>query len=130
MSWLRFTCKTLLWVGLLYLSYRVEFVPVFLIASGFYFMFTNLDTSGKTGRVSAYSVFNKDGYKMPGTLEAGSIDAQMRGRRRARGAAAQGRLRVDGMIDPDKVPKRKSKFANKPCPCESGKKYKNCCGRI
>lgn len=38
-------------------------------------------------------------------------------------------LYVDGVLNPPKVNAKQKVLRNDPCPCESGKKYKKCCGK-
>lgn len=120
-TWLKF----ILWLGLLGVFTSAEFGGVFLVISALYLMWSSLSNEKKDGDISAYSVFNKDGYAMPGSVDAQQFEREIR--------------HEDGPVKPQEYRanegtqsfkehyKRKSKAANQPCVCGSGKKYKKCC---
>ena len=74
-----FLFKFLLWLAVFVLSYRVSMEKIYVMVSAIYIMFTNLGTR-KPGEKSAYSVFNENFEKLPGTFSSDGIDAMLRGR--------------------------------------------------
>jgi len=68
--------KFILWALLLFIFTRLEFGLVFLIASIFFAMFSNLGTKAQ-GEISAYSVFNKGVKSLPGQLSASQFEDEM-----------------------------------------------------
>mmetsp|Transcript_8471 Transcript_8471/g.20389 ORF Transcript_8471/g.20389 Transcript_8471/m.20389 type:complete len:180 (-) Transcript_8471:44-583(-) len=118
-------CYTLLWI-----SGAVFFrSQLYIIITGIAFVFLSLGArSGDVGSdeegVSAYSVFNRGARHLLGDLRGDQIDREHRGIAHM-GGGGGGR---GGDDDYDYAPQFKSKDANKPCPCGSGKKLKKCCG--
>lgn len=161
--------KFVVWCILWKAAATIEFGVVFVLLSGFWLIFTNLGNKERDGDArapSAYAAFNRDGYQLPGTMDAQQFEAELRHKPRADGGAAAaprlipragmagagvgralGTGRATAAIDDgldgwdededgddgkrpakDVDVKRKSKFANQPCPCGSRKKFKMCCG--
>jgi Uncharacterized conserved domain (SAYSvFN)/SEC-C motif len=147
--WLKRGGLALAWFGGFITASRAEFALVYVIVSGLALVFMCLDYSQrKPGTYSAYSVFNEDGYKLPGTMDAAQIDQQLRNRGMPAAGAAGGRAGLPADIRSHSTHgntgtvaaalngkdllaagagKRSSKNANKPCQCGSGKKFKKCC---
>ena len=89
---------------------------LYLIMSGFAFMFINLSDT-RTG-ASAYSIFNKNAARIAGTFDAEQI--------------VNRRTRIEHEEPDDYVPiptevPADRRIRNKPCPCGSGYKHKDCC---
>jgi hypothetical protein len=114
-----------------YLSCRVEFGSIFLICLAIYLIFTNLSSDSsaptKAGHgISAYSVFNRGATRIAGSMDAESFENEIR-------HAPRAKKEIDldiGDTRKAEHPERKSKAANQPCVCGSGKKYKNCCSPL
>jgi len=103
-----------------------------LIASAIYLIFANLSQDSSKNKISAYSAFNKDGRRIAGTLDPKQFENELRHRRE------QAKLHDEEEETEDQEEetglkehyRRKSKAANKPCICGSGKKYKHCCSLL
>lgn len=140
----------IIFIGWLIAGY-FQLASIYFGIAVIYGIFTNLGTR-KAGELSAYSVFNPGQYQLPGTFDAGQIDAMYRhggpggaagmaaagggggGGAGVRGPAngggpavggADGRV-AGGVVGEGASGSRKAKV-NDPCPCGSGKKYKKCC---
>ena len=78
--------KSAVWLFGWWLCGRVEFGSIYLVVSAIVFMFLNLSSEtadGKDkskGRLSAYSVFNEGATRIAGSMDADSIDDQIRQR--------------------------------------------------
>lgn len=140
MKGLRAAAVAAAWLAGMWVSRRAEFGLVYIICSGMVGVYLGLDHSGEGRKkgYSAYSVFNKDGYRLPGTMDAAQLEQNMRGGGGMAAAAAgmRGRGRAEefrtneGLERAGDHPKRMSKQANARCPCGSGKKYKKCCSLL
>lgn len=133
----RYPIYAVVWFILLKYAYQYHLGHAYVFVTALIFMLTNLGTR-KKGELSAYSVFNKGGKKLMGTLDATQIDPRYRG---GRGQQAAGdnnyaglRDADDGDEDFDDEPELQntklnkiSKMNNQPCYCGSGKKFKKCC---
>jgi hypothetical protein len=104
--------KGIIWIGALYLSYYLGLVEIFFITCGIWFIFMNL---GERKGASAYSVFNDGCKSLAGDFKPDSMILNKKTDENQK-----------NLISPQYFMK-KQKFANKPCPCGSGKKHKKCC---
>ena len=62
-------------------SGKVRVGPIFVLCSLFYLMFTNLSTAtnnNKDGKLSAYSLFNKNFETLPGNFDAIAVERNVR----------------------------------------------------
>jgi hypothetical protein len=124
------------WVVGLALTIALEFGMVYVMISAIVLIFMNLRTDDSQDGVSGYSVFNRGGRRLAGEYDPREYDAHMRRGAQFMPAAGQedekdkNILKVDEVIKERAVLSRKSKNANAPCPCGSGKKYKKCCALI
>eukprot|EP00466_Bigelowiella_natans_P000893 jgi/Bigna1/88251/estExt_fgenesh1_pg.C_290170 len=125
--------KTALWlVALYWIGIRDQNLGMmFLLLSGFYIVLSHIcsedDSSSKSeGTYSAYAALNDDGYRLPGTFTAEQYEGELRNRPRKK-------EKIEVKHNPRENLRehyeRKSKNANKPCVCGSGRKYKKCCGK-
>lgn len=95
------------------------FGAMFASILGIVLIFYNLGEN--SGGASAYSVFNRGANYLLGDLRLGRIDQQLRNAVVANDD--------DGQVVQYNAPiEIRSRDANKPCPCGSGKKLKKCCG--
>ncbi len=69
--------KVLIWLNLFYLAVYVEFGAIFVLTSGFAFIWLNLGRR-RRGAPSAYSVFNPNCEAIDGTLTGEQIDQNIR----------------------------------------------------
>lgn len=115
--------KFVLWIFLGWLALKAEFGLVFIIVSALYAIFINLDHSSSPGKLSAYSVFNKDAYAIPGTMNASQFEQELR-HQPAPSEAHDIRSHEGEPKDSSDQFKRASKKANELCGCGSGKKFK------
>mmetsp|Transcript_20162 Transcript_20162/g.30200 ORF Transcript_20162/g.30200 Transcript_20162/m.30200 type:complete len:178 (+) Transcript_20162:97-630(+) len=101
-----------------------------LLLTGFYLILSHLccasESADSKGSYSAYAALNEDGYRLPGTFTAEQYEGELRNRPRRK-------EKIEVKANPKEKLRahyeRKSKAANKPCVCGSGRKYKKCCGR-
>ncbi|CAE8589152.1 unnamed protein product [Polarella glacialis] len=113
------------------------FDQVYLIFSVMALMFGPGLARGTTSEYSAYSIFNKGHRHLLGDLRAEQLDAEQRGDQYLARYAGGDDTDQGGLIDlPDSAdvdlgegerPLVRSRDANRPCPCGSGKKAKRCC---
>lgn len=77
---IRFILGTLLWCYVAKMAYNYDLGPIFVLCSLFYLMFTNLsnDMMNKDGRLSAYSMFNKNFETLPGNFDANAVERNVR----------------------------------------------------
>mmetsp|Transcript_19123 Transcript_19123/g.37555 ORF Transcript_19123/g.37555 Transcript_19123/m.37555 type:complete len:206 (-) Transcript_19123:75-692(-) len=115
-------------------SFRYSgFDQVYLIFSMLFFILGPGLGHGRGGsRFSAYSVFNEGQRHLLGDLRPEQIDAENRGNimlERANQEDNAGGGLVDLLEDTDggETPVVRSRDANRPCQCGSGKKAKRCC---
>lgn len=80
-SWRTWAC-VVLWLALLVASLAVELHQFFLVATGFFLIFTNMGNTRGEGDMSAWSVFNKGFATMPGTTTGAMLDDAIRHRDR------------------------------------------------
>lgn len=123
---MRAWAKLLAWVLGFAVFKSAEFGGVYFVVSVMVYLCRTLGEK-KEGQISAYSVFNKDGYAMPGSLNAEQFENEIRHKTPAAGKRREEYRADDGGGTFRAHFKRKSKAANKPCVCGSGRKYKKCC---
>ncbi|XP_077973978.1 SAYSvFN domain-containing protein 1-like [Styela clava] len=71
--------KVLLWLILYMLFLELEFGMVFLLLSGFYFIYSNTRTRSRLeNEPSAYSVFNPNCQRLQGSLTAEQFESEIR----------------------------------------------------
>lgn len=70
-------CVAMAWISTVY-SLPIEFAAAFVSVSLIVAICMNLGGKRAKGELSAYSVFNKGFHQLPGTLNASTIDAQLR----------------------------------------------------
>lgn len=120
--------KLAAWLFCWYLTCKVEFGSIFVVCSAIVAMFLNLSSSDSSkGALSAYSVFNPGAQRIAGSMDAEAIEDQLR--HKAAGPKKTIDLDIGSAALADH-PQRKSKMANTPCVCGSGKKYKVCCSPL
>lgn len=79
-NWGKVALYGTLWLSLFGLAVYAEFGFVFIILSGFVFIWFNTRTGPKRrGEISAYSVFNPDCAPIDGTLDARQFENEIRG---------------------------------------------------
>eukprot|EP00929_Paragymnodinium_shiwhaense_P038506 TRINITY_DN20335_c0_g1_i1.p1 TRINITY_DN20335_c0_g1~~TRINITY_DN20335_c0_g1_i1.p1 ORF type:complete len:219 (-),score=60.60 TRINITY_DN20335_c0_g1_i1:344-1000(-) len=121
-----------LFVVWLYALWWSGFNQLFFMVSVFAFIWGPGLSRGKKSGLSAYSVFNPGQARLLGETSAEEIDAQQRGfiNFPHQEAAADDDNDRDGN-DSDEEGKQgstlRSRDANRPCRCGSGKKAKKCC---
>ncbi|CAD7958738.1 unnamed protein product [Amoebophrya sp. A120] len=102
---------------------------IYIIFSGIGFIFLSLGARAEDDDgVSAYSVFNRGARHLLGDLRPDQIDRENRGVAHMGGGGGNGGGGLGG--DFAGAEQMKSKDANKPCACGSGKKTKKCCGAV
>ncbi|CAJ1348641.1 unnamed protein product, partial [Effrenium voratum] len=125
--WLWYGAALVLWVlTFIYTGYD----KVYLILSAMAFILGPGLGEGR-GEYSAYSVFNRGQRHLLGELRAEQLDAEQRGDQQLAGYADRepdggGLIELPGTEEEDK-PTIRSRDANRPCSCGSGKKAKRCC---
>ncbi|CAD7967789.1 unnamed protein product [Amoebophrya sp. A25] len=113
---------------------------IYVILSGICFIFLSLGARQDDDGVSAYSIFNRGARHVLGDLRGDQVDREHRGIAHMRGQEGGGGRQGDrgggglqeGGDDLGGLNLRqqmRSRDANKPCPCGSGKKLKKCCGQ-
>eukprot|EP00470_Lotharella_oceanica_P007639 CAMPEP_0170179400 /NCGR_PEP_ID=MMETSP0040_2-20121228/17491_1 /TAXON_ID=641309 /ORGANISM="Lotharella oceanica, Strain CCMP622" /LENGTH=143 /DNA_ID=CAMNT_0010423439 /DNA_START=53 /DNA_END=484 /DNA_ORIENTATION=+ len=123
--------KVLAWfIALYYIGTRDQNLGMtFLLGTGFYAVLSHICCSPEDKSedgYSAYAALNEDGYRLPGTFTAEQYEGELRHRPRKKEKIE---VRANAKEQLQEHYERKSKAANKPCVCGSGKKYKKCCGR-
>ena len=123
----------------LLLAVYFEIGSVFAILFAMYLIFSNLGQGRGEGSSSAYAVFNDGQQALPGTIDASQYDSALRSGNTAMSvsnnntsgsvASLAAQVAGDELVPLIRGPGR-SRLANRPCPCGSGKKYKKCCGKI
>ena len=78
-KWILRFCKLALWLCLWGLFIELQFGAVFFTVSVIIFTYVNTRTGPRDGRLSAYSVFNKDCERIHGTLTAEQMQKNMFG---------------------------------------------------
>ena len=78
----------------------------------------------KKNELSAYAHFNKDNYAIPGSTTSKMLEDQLLHKKSTR-KSHQNIAKPNQQLPSHH--KRSSKYANKPCICGSGIKYKKCC---
>ena len=78
-KWILRVCKLALWLCLWGLFIELQFGAVFFTVSVIIFTYINTRTGPRDGRLSAYSVFNKDCKRIQGTLTAEQMQKNMFG---------------------------------------------------
>jgi hypothetical protein len=77
-NWQIIVIKFLLWLILFIIFIRLEFGVIYFIISLLYLMWKNLGSNRRRNQLSAYSVFNPNFEKLPGTFSAEDYDRQLR----------------------------------------------------
>ncbi|GFR66459.1 SAYSvFN domain-containing protein 1-like Protein [Elysia marginata] len=78
-KWILRLCKIALWLCLWGLFVELGFGAVFFAISAIVFTYFNTRTGPRDGKLSAYSVFNKDCERIQGTLTAEQMQRNMFG---------------------------------------------------
>jgi hypothetical protein len=117
--------KLAVWLLLWRASAALQFGSVFVVLSCLALVFAHLSHDAADGgqqRLSAYSVFNRGGARMAGSLSMESWERQWAPL--SSSSAANTATAVPGALQSAAPhPKRSSKAANQPCVCGSNKKY-------
>jgi len=77
-NWQIILIKFFLWLTLFIIFLRLEFGAVYFIISLLYIMWYSLGSRRRRNELSAYSVFNPNFEKIPGTFSAEDYDRQLR----------------------------------------------------
>ncbi|RUS91396.1 hypothetical protein EGW08_000826 [Elysia chlorotica] len=78
-KWILRCCKLALWFCLWGLFIELQFGAVFFTVSAIIFTYINTRTGPRDGKLSAYSVFNKDCERIQGTVTAEQMQKSMFG---------------------------------------------------
>eukprot|EP00472_Partenskyella_glossopodia_P013676 CAMPEP_0197516690 /NCGR_PEP_ID=MMETSP1318-20131121/1592_1 /TAXON_ID=552666 /ORGANISM="Partenskyella glossopodia, Strain RCC365" /LENGTH=121 /DNA_ID=CAMNT_0043065617 /DNA_START=274 /DNA_END=636 /DNA_ORIENTATION=- len=101
----------------------------YILVSGFYLILSHLcknESEADEDGYSAYAALNDDGYRLPGTFTAEQYEGELRHRPRKKEKIEVRSNKKENFAEHYE---RRSKAANKPCVCGSGRKYKKCCGK-
>jgi len=124
--------KFIAWLVGWYICIRFEFGSIYFVLSAILAIFNNLSNdatnTNAANRLSAYSVFNPGARRIAGSLNPEQMENEIRHRQGPRSSGIDLDL-TEGTPAREHY-QRKSKAANQPCVCGSGKKYKNCCSPL
>ena len=117
----------LIWLIIYKIFLYFGFGLVYFFITIILLIFTNLEDK-KIGSLSAYSVFNPNCERIPGTL---SLDAFNMGIPRGSGNELNRKVIYDTKAEEKKrkIKENAKQPLNSLCNCGSGKKYKNCCAK-